>query len=203
MTIPKLVIEKRFTLQHDAAIQVRTGRLSRRGVLATGVVLAAVLLVIGAVVFTMSSPLTGVNGTGPVTTVLDATAASSDLLDATADPEVVDMAEQLNISREQAIDLFRNQGLLDDFIGTVAANPGFVAYRGPFAKGGALLIVEPGFETNEAFRNPPLGLAVRAAEVSAIQRMAGQREIEIAADSVASASIAGVAYDAFDNSYTV
>lgn len=151
----------------------------------------------------MSSPLTGVNGTGPVTTVLDATAASSDLLDATADPEVVDMAEQLNISREQAIDLFRNQGLLDDFVGAVALDPGFVAYRGPFAAGSALLIVEPGFETREAFRNPPPGLLVREAEVSANERAAGQGEVQTASEMVAATSFVGVVYDAFDNSYTV
>ena len=119
------------------------------------------------------------------------------------DPEVVDMAEQLGITSAEATKLFAHQGELDDYITSVVGRPEFVDYRGPFAEGGALLIVEPGQASAAVFTDVPPGLSVREAAAPAHEREARLNGLEVAAQRVAGEALLGVVYDPFDNSYTV
>lgn len=128
---------------------------------------------------------------------------AGDIVDPMEAPEVVDMANQLGISRTEALQRFDHQGVLVDYVTTVQDDGGFVDFRGPFAEDGALLIVEPGSESRDPFTNAPNGLPVQAASVSAEKRVEAQQQAETAGRSAAGSAYLGVAYDAFENSYTV
>ncbi len=128
----------------------------------------------------------------------DASTVDRDFLE---DPEVVVLADDMGISREEALAMLDEQGKSLSYVDTVYSHPGFVDFRGPFGEG-ALLVVEPGFEDTAAFLNAPAELQVRAAPTTMDERVAAQQEVEEAAKAAAGSSLIGVAYDVFENSYS-
>ncbi len=118
-------------------------------------------------------------------------------------PEVLGAAEDLGISVDEVIDLFTMESEHIAFATSLVDHPGFVDFRGPHAEGGSLLVVEPGFEADAAFRNPPEGLTIQASAIQAAKRDMALREAEDAAMDVAGPAFWAVDYDVFDNAYRV